>query len=238
MNLARVEYYFADFLSVLEERTEIPTVSLYSREEAGHVETEFHLFVDVLLKAAEGQEVRRLGDFLDHKEVAQQLRDRLGLDDGESILQLHSRLRRMVAGVLNVPPTLTIPSNVRIIGAVNIDETTHYLSPKVLDRAHVVQFQSPLNYWNLVEQEIAGAGTPKTGVCVPASQFIRGEYPGFNPALKDTVALTIARWATEYLAPIGIEIGVRIIRQSLLYRDRLSEVTLVDNVDQVALNHL
>lgn len=238
MNLARVEYYFADFLSVLEERTEIPTVSLYSIEEAGHVETEFRLFVDVLLKSAEGMELHRLGDFLDQKEVVQQLRDRLGIEDGESILQLHARLRRMVAGVLNVPPTLQIPPNVRIIGAVNIDETTHYLSPKVLDRAHVLQFQSPLNYWRLVDEEIAGAEIPEAGVFVPASQFVRGNYPGFNPGSTDKVASTIANWATEYLAPIGIEIGVRIIRQSLLYRDRLSEVTQVDNVDQVALNNL
>ncbi|MFB1489349.1 MULTISPECIES: McrB family protein [unclassified Thiocapsa] len=238
MNLARVEYYFADFLSVLEERTETPTITLYSAEEAGHVETEFRLFVDVLLKAAEGRELRRFGDFLDHKDIVQQLQDRLGIQDGESVLQLHSRLRRMVAGVLNVPPILSIPSNIRIIGAVNIDDTTHYLSPKVLDRAQVLQFQSPLNYWELVDEEIAGEEILGTGVCVPASQFGRGEYPGFNPGSQDIVASTMVRWATDYLAPIGIEIGVRVIRQSLLYRDRLSEVTQSEDVDQMALNHL
>ncbi len=238
MNLARVEYYFADFLSILEERTETPTITLYSAEEAGHVETEFRLFVDVLLKAAEGRELRRFGDFLDHKDIVRHLQDRLGIQDGESVLQLHSRLRRMVAGVLNVPPTLAIPSNIRIIGAVNIDDTTHYLSPKVLDRVHVLQFQSPLNYWQLVENEMAGEEIQVGGVCVHAGLFSRGEYPGFNPGAHDMVASTIARWATEYLAPIGVEIGVRVIRQSLLYRDRLSEVTQIGDVDQMALNNL
>ena len=69
MNLARVEYYFADFLSVLEERVEAPTISLYSMEEAGHVETEFRLFLDVLLQISEGKDLNRLGDFLEKEEI-------------------------------------------------------------------------------------------------------------------------------------------------------------------------
>ena len=87
--------------------------------------------------------------FLEKEEILTQLKQRLGIEDGESILSHHARLRRMINGILSVPPVLTIPSNIRIIGAINIDDTTHYLSPKVLDRAHVLQFQSPLNYWQV-----------------------------------------------------------------------------------------
>lgn len=50
----------------------------------------------------------------------------------------------MISGILNIPSSIKFPLNVRIIGAINIDETTHYLSPKILDRAHIMKFDSPL----------------------------------------------------------------------------------------------
>jgi 5-methylcytosine-specific restriction endonuclease McrBC GTP-binding regulatory subunit McrB len=39
-----------------------------------------------------------------------------------------------------VPGELEIPPNVSFIGTVNVDETTHPFSPKVLDRANVIEF--------------------------------------------------------------------------------------------------
>jgi hypothetical protein len=74
MNLSHVERYFADFLSVMESKGEIP---LY----------------------AEGT-----------------------VDNG-------------------VPSKLKVPSNLFIIGTVNIDETTNMFSPKVLDRANTIEFR-------------------------------------------------------------------------------------------------
>lgn len=41
----------------------------------------------------------------------------------------------------SVPPKLTIPNNLYIIGTVNIDETTYMFSPKVLDRANAIEFR-------------------------------------------------------------------------------------------------
>ena len=73
MNLARVEYYFSDFLSAMESGEPIP---LYSGE---------------------------------------------ALDE-------------------TVPASLPLPRNVFVIGTVNVDETTHAFSPKVLDRASVIEF--------------------------------------------------------------------------------------------------
>jgi hypothetical protein len=40
----------------------------------------------------------------------------------------------------DVPARLALPPNVLVIGTVNIDETTHGFSPKVLDRANVIVF--------------------------------------------------------------------------------------------------
>lgn len=40
-----------------------------------------------------------------------------------------------------VPSTVVLPKNLFIIGTVNIDETTYMFSPKVLDRAQVIEFR-------------------------------------------------------------------------------------------------
>ena len=40
-----------------------------------------------------------------------------------------------------IPPSITLPDNLFIIGTVNIDETTYMFSPKVLDRANVIEFK-------------------------------------------------------------------------------------------------
>lgn len=46
---------------------------------------------------------------------------------------------------------ITIPSNVYIIGTVNMDETTHPLSKKVLDRANTIEFNTVnLDYFNFL----------------------------------------------------------------------------------------
>lgn len=41
----------------------------------------------------------------------------------------------------NVPKEIALPMNVFIIGTINVDETTYMFSPKVLDRANVIEFK-------------------------------------------------------------------------------------------------
>ena len=40
-----------------------------------------------------------------------------------------------------VPPAISLPKNMFIIGTINVDETTYMFSPKVLDRANVIEFK-------------------------------------------------------------------------------------------------
>ena len=81
MNLAKVEYYFSDFLSIMESRTENNSkgeaIILYDKE---------------------------------------QIQDEI------------------------VPYEIHIPQNVYFTGTVNVDESTYMFSPKVLDRANVIEF--------------------------------------------------------------------------------------------------
>ena len=49
---------------------------------------------------------------------------------------------RQSAAMRRVPPKLKqLPENLFIIGTVNVDETTYMFSPKVLDRANVIEFR-------------------------------------------------------------------------------------------------
>lgn len=50
------------------------------------------------------------------------------------------RLPRFQGDPVGVPRSIAYPRNLFVIGTVNIDETTYMFSPKVLDRAHVIEF--------------------------------------------------------------------------------------------------
>ncbi|ASJ09712.1 hypothetical protein A3L11_00800 [Thermococcus siculi] len=111
MNLAHVEYYFADFLSVLES----------GRNNKGFTR--------------EG-------------------------------IKLHDS--REVEAFEGIPRVLKLPPNLYIIGTVNMDETTYSFSPKVLDRAFVVEFHD-------VDLE----------KCPPANENSSENFEGLRDALLD-----------------------------------------------------
>lgn len=56
-------------------------------------------------------------------------------------LALHGQGTLKADGNLDVPARQALPPNVFIIGTVNVDETTYMFSPKVLDRANVIEFR-------------------------------------------------------------------------------------------------
>ncbi len=60
-----------------------------------------------------------------------------------SNMESHERipLHTIEGDVIDVPQFVTLPNNLFIIGTVNIDETTYMFSPKVLDRANVIEFR-------------------------------------------------------------------------------------------------
>jgi len=221
MNLARVEHYFADFLSLLETRKGSPRIPLYASDEEGHAVMENSLFlsIEAEVRSRVGMsDTVTLEDML-RSEDANGLLHRLGgFKDAESVLLHHARLRRSLAAVARTPTALQLPSNVRIIGTVNVDETTHYLSPKVLDRVHVLRFRNPvLIDWDAVEAEVetfdADLNLP---VHLSAEDLgMREDYPPFDRHEPD--ADFLAGVARRQLDPLGVEFGLRSIRQSLHY---------------------
>jgi hypothetical protein len=63
------------------------------------------------------------------------------IESSSSKLALHGKVT-LQAGTTAVPAQLALPENLFIIGTVNVDETTYMFSPKVLDRANVIEFRA------------------------------------------------------------------------------------------------
>ncbi|WP_162024549.1 MULTISPECIES: McrB family protein [unclassified Lentimonas] len=66
------------------------------------------------------------------------------MEQTDGSLELHKegedKLLRFEGDELRVPHRIEYPHNLFVIGTVNIDETTYMFSPKVLDRANVIEF--------------------------------------------------------------------------------------------------
>lgn len=153
MNLARVEYYFSDFLSVIESRK-----------------------------------------WKDGKIVTSPVLP-------ESITNKH----------------ITIPSNVYIIGTVNMDETTHPLSKKVLDRANTIEFNTVnLDYFNFlmdVEEKEAEFASNRS---------LETEYLHLKECFKENEDLVrnisnILIEINKTLESVGAQVGYRIRDEICFY---------------------
>ncbi|WP_235600467.1 McrB family protein [Aeribacillus pallidus] len=153
MNLARVEYYFSDVLSVMESR----------RWENGKI----------------------VSSNLLSKEVA----------------------RREV----------TFPSNVYIIGTVNMDETTHPFSKKVLDRANTIEFNrvdlSHLEF--LKELEEVHPITLKDQAFSAKYLHLKDVYQEY-PHIVELATNELVQ-VNQYLQPLGAHVGYRVRDEICFY---------------------
>jgi energy-coupling factor transporter ATP-binding protein EcfA2 len=151
MNLARVEYYFATFLSAMEQPPATRGIRLFS----------------------EGL-----------------------LDDNDPYQGLS---------------WLPIPSSLRIVGTVNIDETTHFFSPKVLDRACVQMFERPdLRRMQTVIDETAG------GTRAPVSWRTWSSWIGRGNGVDTWVQQRLAD-LNDLLVPLRSDLGYRTMHRCLHY---------------------
>lgn len=223
MNLARVEYYFADFLSLLEERDQQPKIHLYSQSESSHLISETKNFLALLDEAKRSlgkKEVASFIEILQDEELNKKLHTLCGFKDGDSLLKYHTRLRKSFSSYLNNPAEVVIPANVFFIGAINLDETTHYLSPKILDRAHIMRFINPLlQDWSEIEAQIEEYDEDfdlSKPVFFSMDDFgVRAAYPQFD--VSGELEQKLVKIAKDYLIPLGVEFGLRSIRQASNY---------------------
>lgn len=222
MNLARAEYYFADFLSKLEERTKQPEIELYANHEEELFVSEFNTLLNLIESSIKGKEVKSWQEFLDNEEARKRFYELLGNTDKESMLQLHAKMKRRLIDILKFPSTIKIPDNIRFIGAINVDETTHYFSPKILDRIHIVKFENPLLFEEQVNKWFEHIEIEKelNPVYIQPKLFSeRKEFPPVNSPDPSTVTQKLREINQSFLLPLNIDFGIRSIRQSLNYAE-------------------
>jgi len=222
MNLARVEYYFADFLSKLEERSTQPEIELYAKHEEELFVSEFNTLLNLIETSISGKEIKSWQNFLDNDVARIHFFEMLGNIEKESTLQLHAKMKRRITDILKFPSTIKIPDNVRFIGAINVDETTHYFSPKILDRVHIVKFDNPLLFEEQVNNWFENIEIEKELIPVyvrPNLLSERKEYPKVNDIELSTITQKLKEINQKFLLPLNIDFGIRSIRQSMNYAE-------------------
>ncbi|SHF14809.1 AAA family ATPase [Schwartzia succinivorans] len=127
MNLAHVEHYFAEFLSILQERNpEKRMLRLYSSTLRSDIVRELKMNV-----------------FWDENDQRTVICDKDRFKESTvSERKYYLELCRQAMMFSRYPETLTIPGNIKFFGTLNQDETTLDLSPKVLDRAYVIRLEN------------------------------------------------------------------------------------------------
>ena len=79
-------------------------------------------------------------DEMNLSHVERYFADILSAIESEEKIQLYGGAARDADGK-PIPGSVELPKNLFIIGTVNVDETTYMFSPKVLDRANVIEFR-------------------------------------------------------------------------------------------------
>lgn len=125
----------------------------YSTFEKRYVKTEF---LNVILNALQEREKPHfiLLDEMNLARVEYYLSDYLSAVESRKEIPLHHD-----SSITDVPEKVIIPPNVYLLGTLNVDETTHSVSDKVLDRAFVMSL-SDVNfdsYWDKADIELKEA---------------------------------------------------------------------------------
>lgn len=112
-----------------------------------------------------------------------------------------------------IPASIAIPPNLYVTGTVNIDETTYMFSPKVLDRANVIEFNEvSLDTYNSSAdngERFVLSDFPKFGKSVVASSAAFAAAPEkFKTVVNDLLGI---------LQPFNLHFGYRVINEMALF---------------------
>jgi 5-methylcytosine-specific restriction enzyme B len=148
-------------------------------------------FLELLLRAAQDPE-RPYVVILDEMNLShpeQYLAPLLSAMETRGWIDLHE----LPDDVTDVPQRVQYPTNLAIIGTLNMDETTHGLSDKVLDRAFTLEF------WNISVDDFPG--------------WTRFELPtGLQTSVRELLGEL-----SKALAPVRLHFGWRTIEDVLRY---------------------
>ena len=191
MNLAPVEQYFAEYLSVVESR---------KRNEEGMVVTD-----PIIYPQYEHERDQNTGELISKEWYKNLVKELLAECPTEKSFALNKQF--MSEGI-------SLPQNLVVIGTVNMDETTFSFSRKVLDRAMTIEMNEVNLYGGLTDRhEVIGkignnelVGTAVEGVDVYSD----------NKDVCDTAISYLAK-LNEILEGTPFKVAYRTRNEFLLY---------------------
>lgn len=155
-------------------------------------------------------------DEMNLSHVERYFADILSAIESEEEIHLHPDGERSANGA-PVPARIALPQNLFIVGTVNVDETTYMFSPKVLDRANVIEFRMAPNDLeaflsspgkpDLAQLDAKGAGFGSAFVAAAAG-------PAPVPAdVKDAFEQEMLLFF-QAMQPYGAEFGYRVAHEA------------------------
>ncbi|NGZ89694.1 McrB family protein [Psychroflexus maritimus] len=125
-----------------------------------------------------------------------------------------------------VPAKLKVPSNLFIIGTVNIDETTNMFSPKVLDRANTIEFRVSKNEMKFFLENIKDINMDalmSKGATMSKAFLDMAAKKSFATVDIEEINQTLIKFFGE-LTKTGAEFGYRSATEILRLIHQLSEI--------------
>ncbi len=108
-----------------------------------------------------------------------------------------------------VPQKIALPDNLFIIGTINVDETTYMFSPKVLDRANVIEFKISSNEMSSFLDELRDIDRDNiiSKAAGMGQSFV--EIAGKKDLAKDKVSIETLKGFFNELKSVNAEFGYR-----------------------------
>ena len=145
-----------------------------------------------------------------------------------SVMESHEEIPLFAEGTVNngVPSKLLLPSNLFIIGTVNIDETTYMFSPKVLDRANTIEFRvtkSEIEDFLENHKEVEMSELFTKGASMAKSFLDMAQNKDFEKQDMKQINASLADFF-EQLKKTGAEFGYRSANEIIRLINQLTEI--------------
>lgn len=231
MNLAPVEQYFAEILSILETRKVV-----IGEDGNKTIKTE------AIIDAEHFKALGKIGGFAPNFTDRDIYLKLFGIDT-------ESDIDKEVGGRTDLTTEgLTLPDNVVIIGTVNMDDTTHQFSRKVIDRAMTIEmnggnlrsmFGGSKNLEYLQKEEQEKWQNAFTRRYVTADEVLEA-YPDVAEELKDKLPSKLEE-INKALKGTPFEVSYRVLNELtimvgvMLYEGRELDDAIVQSVNNILL---
>lgn len=181
-------------------------------------------------------------DEMNLSHVERYFADFLSIMESNDSIKLYTGSERTSTNGIEIPQNIFWPKNLFIVGTVNIDETTYMFSPKVLDRANVIEFRlddKDLSdfLFNPKKVDVSQLITQGTSM---ASSFI-ALAQATDTAPNENLNATLVQFFKE-LKTIGAEFGYRSAFEIHLLFAQLSQIdanlTMDEKIDFAVMQKL